>query len=199
MVVPLPCPTLRSLVRGCIGAAAVLVCVAGCTRPDPEPPPAVLPSVESVAERTVDPAESDPPSVEVEQWPDDPEVRAAVEAYVAFEEALLEQTRSGAAAPSRRAAHAVTKPSSQARLFADDVAIQDAAAGPTRLSGVLRSAVLEAEVKDDTALIHACWDTTALESELDFTNTLKASVQATRHEDSWRLTDYSPEMGESCS
>ena len=95
MVVPLPCPTLRSLVRGCIGAAAVLVCVAGCARPDPERPPAVLPSVESVADRTVEPTEGDASSLEVDQWPDDPEVRAALEAYIKFENAMAVLASSG--------------------------------------------------------------------------------------------------------
>ena len=163
MVVPLPCPTLRSLVRGCIGAAAVLVCVVGCARPDSEPPPAVLPSVESVADRTVDPAEGDPPSVEVEQWPDDPEVRAAVEVYVAFEEAVIELGVTGASESSVAAARRYVDPGGEADKVVDRWAEFYREAGPVDAHGISQLSDVQVLDRQPEALrLLVCMDNSAL-------------------------------------
>ena len=185
MVVPLPCPTLRSLVRGCIGAAAVLVCVVGCARPEPEPPPAVLPSVESVADRTVEPTDDDLPSVEVEQWPDDPEVRAAVEAYVAFENAMAALADSGGSKEAAQEAKNLGHPEGNVHYFVEEMVKYHRDLGPLHASGTttLRN-IRVTEREADGLELSLCMDNSEFEiPDHDYPEYLHATPWMTRSED----------------
>ena len=185
MVVPLPCPTLRSLVRGCIGAAAVLVCVVGCARPDPEPPPAVLPSVESVADRTVEPSDGDASSLEVDQWPDDPEVRAALEAYIKFENAMAVLASSGGSEEAVQQALELGNPEGNVEYVVQEMAKYHRDVGPLPLSGTttLRD-IRVTEREADGLELSLCMDNSQFEiPDHDYPDYLHATPWMTRSED----------------
>lgn len=185
---------MRALLLCC-----VLLALSACSAPEPQTaPPVVLPSHDPLP--TADPIPTptlEPHRVVGQNIPDDPEVRAAVEAYIALETAMFDVIESGGSPESEQAALEYVDTAGgqgSSEFGVRDVAYQARRDGPIRMHGtttVRYRSVLERE--NDAIALEMCVDSSRVHSPSRtfpaFTSSMPWMVRST--DGSWRLYSFS--------